>query len=250
MMKKDALRRVARTLGVVGLLAVATSSARAEFIEYSTTVTISQAPGSYSPVAGTTFPTGTETITQGSFVQVAPFAGFRTAAGNEVDLIALASNPLPPHQNTQGGGTDIVFAQIDATSSALTTTVEAVAFNYTFTVTIADYATLNAPVGSQLGTATVQFVGRIQGNIGNGTVDFSNLNFATIPANGVVQATDGHFFDVTIGGFTPPGLENNGTLGAHITLRSVPEPASMAMLGLGGLGAFGLFRRRKTATIA
>jgi hypothetical protein len=249
MMMKDALRRVARTLGVVGLLAVATSSARAEFIEYSTTVVIDQTPGSFTPGTAT-FPTGFETITQGAFVQIAPFAGIRTTNGNEVDMIALMSNPNPPHSSTILGGTDIVFAQIDASSTTNTTVTEAVAFNYTFTVTIKDYTSLLAPVGAVSGTATVQFTGRLVGVIGNGAVAFTNLNFATIPSDGLVMASNGHVFKVTPGGYTAPGTENNGSLGAHISLVSVPEPASMAMLGLGGIGAVGLFRRRTALTSA
>ena len=146
-MKRHALRLAAWGLGIAAMLALATSSARAEFIEYTTSVTIDQTPGSYTP-AGATFPTGTEIVTQGSYTQTAPFAGILTPNGNQVNLIGLASNPNPPHTNTILGGSDIVFAQIDASSSASTSTVDHVAFNYTFTLTILNYPGINTPSAS------------------------------------------------------------------------------------------------------
>lgn len=36
-----------------------------------------------------------------------------------------------------------------------------------------------------------------------------------------------------------------GSFSAHVQAVSVPEPTSIALLGLGGVGAFGVFRRRK-----
>lgn len=38
-----------------------------------------------------------------------------------------------------------------------------------------------------------------------------------------------------------------GTYSINVSAKSVPEPASMALLGLGGLGALGVFRRRRSA---
>ena len=80
------------------------------------------------------------------------------------------------------------------------------------------------------------FTGRLDGLIGNGAVALFNMNFATLPANGLITASDGTHFQVTVGGYTPPGLEDNGTLGAHIAFTAVPEPTSMVMLGMGWRG--------------
>jgi len=248
MIERYASRLAVWGLGIAGMLAFSTPVAHASFVEYTTTVTIDQTPGSYTPSAGSTFPTGTEPITQGTFTQIAPFAGFRTANGNEVDMIALRSNPAAPHINTAGSGSDFVFAQVDASTAFLTTVAEHVAFNYTFTLVFNVYPAVNSLVPS--GTATVQFTGRIDGTIGNNEIDLNNLVFATVPSNGLISSTDGQGFKITTAGYVGPGTDNNGTIGGHIQAVPVPEPASMGMLGLGGLGAVGLFRRRKAKASA
>jgi len=228
MIQKHAFRMAAWTLGLAGLLSSAATTARAEFFEYTTAFAISNVGGSFTPTGSTIVNDGTGST-------------FSTPGGNVIKLIDQNSDPAIPHNNGTGAGTDIVFGQIDPTSG-ITNPTETVGFNYTATLTFTDYAAANSTTA--LGTGTVTLNGRIEGTVGDLTSNLNNLVFAPNPQT--FTTSNGTAYNIDFNSYTPPGLDNNGTFGAHVT-AAVPEPSSVAMLGLGGLGALGLLRRSRKA---
>lgn len=237
------LRRVSRlaglSLGLAVVVGFGASTSRAEYLQFTSTSTVTPlTPPLINPTSGT------ENFTQGTFTQTAPYAGLAAPDGNEVRVLALASNSAANNINANAPfGSDIVIAAFDALAPT-GTAVDTVNFNYSVKLTFTDYAseTSTAP----LGTGTITVSGRLNGIIGNGQVFINNFDFATSPAGGSFTTNNGDTFTLSLPSFTRPGASNDGTLGIHV-VRSVPEPASMVMLGLGGLGAVGLFRRRKAA---
>jgi len=228
MTKKMVSRAAVWLLGLAGLLSLAPAS-KAEWFEFSTSVTLSgpTTPGG-GTISGTTFNTGVD--------------------GNKVTLNPRDSLFVNFHTNGNAPGTDIVFSGIDATSAGQSSTPTNVGFNYTYVVTITDFATKTST--TPLGTGTFTITGRLQGRMGNNQVNIDNLNFAVSPAT---LPIGGALYTVTVnnnGGYTAPGPNFSGALGAHISATAVPEPASMALVGLGGLGAFGMFRRRRAKSTA
>jgi len=218
------------SLGLAGLLSAGAPAAKAEFFEYSTVFTV-------SPV-GTT-----PAIPPASITNASPNSTFNTGSGNSVTLLGDASNNNPPHQSALGNGTDIVFGDISAVAGSLgsPTANQAVQFDYSAVITITDYPSFLAV--NPTGTGTVTLNGRITGTIGGFQVDLNNLVFAPNPKTVTIAGTT---YTVDFNSYTAPGLKTNGAFGAHVT-AAVPEPASVAMLGLGGLGALGLFRRSRKA---
>src|SRR5689334_8219712 len=130
------LAAIAAALGLTGA-----SSARADFFEFSTTVSIDPLGSTPSqPPAFIT--TGTTPATDGSFAYNAPTATFNSGFGNNVTLAALQSDPSPPHLDpTVPGGATITFANVNASSGLLSGVSESISFNYTFTLTVKNFAT-------------------------------------------------------------------------------------------------------------
>jgi len=91
----------------------------------------------------------------------------------------------------------------------------------------------------------------------SGVITFSGVNLGAGTVTNMFMAPS--MGSVVIGGITFTGAANasspptiNGTGGSigGTVVAAVPEPASMAMLGVGGLGALVMFRRRKAMASA
>lgn len=216
------------TLGLTSLLATASSS-QAEYFEFTTTVSISPTPGTYTPSGATITNTGG---TSASF----------STGNNSVSLTAADSNPSPPHLNGSLG-TSITPLTLTAATGAIN---ENVAFDFTINLTITNYTTLTTPTAGSSGTISLS--GRLGGSLGNGAADLSLLSFANSPQT--IQI-DNELYSISLKSFGSPTLDTGGQLQLSVSSvvggRAVPEPGSFALIGIGVVGAFGIYRRRKVA---
>jgi hypothetical protein len=213
-MKRTAFRLAAWTLGLAGILSVAGQTARAEFFSYTSTVNVTtdgSTPASSGGAAAAlaTIPAGT--------------------------LNFIANSEVGPLDASQPGGADIDFGNIDFNPSLLATTTApySVNFNYQVVFTFAG------------GPATVNFTGTQSGDA-RGNPRFINSNFASFAVTPASVTVAGEIYEITFKSATGPGSGGItlGTLQGNVTLRSVPEPGSVALLGVGLAGAFGIYRRR------
>jgi len=225
------LTAIAVTLA--GALMVATP-ARAEMFQFSTDVSI-------NPVGTTpTIPPATiSTITEdfGSPAVTYPAQLFDTGGGNGVALLALNSNGVT--SDASSGGTDISFGAVDGSRNTGAAT-ETILFNFTYTLTITGTTTP--------GTGTTTLTGQISGTMGENATNLAVLNFA--PQSGVVTTSGGETYDVSTIAPAAVGGDNFTTLAAHVTSRAIPEPGSLTLLGLGGMGVLGMLHRRRKAVAA
>lgn len=206
----------------VGLSLGTQTDARAAFgdFSYSTFVSATSTPPPPTPT------TTTASVTQG---------------GVEVTLTGL---PSPAPANALPPGTDIVFGNIAVNASALANgTTQAISIAYDFRVTVTDLGTPNSTAFNDItgmlgGSVTRTASGTFQFNITN---TYLPTNY-TIPPSGAFPS--GTIYQVFANAFTPPG-GNPGTFGAHVTANAVPEPSSVVLIGLGGLGAVFALRRRR-----
>ena len=228
MLRNRLSQSAAWMLSIAGILASA-GTAKAEFFEYTSSVLISNAAGTYTP--------GTATITNPAGNQTASFQ----SDNNTVTLLAQSSNPAPPHLNALIG-TDIAAMGIDA-NTGIGGVNDLIAFNFSLTVTITNYT--SATAAASTGSGSLSFTGRLGGNVGNNAVNIDLLSFATTPQSILINEA---LYTVSFKNFASPGLDNNGTLSLKVTARAVPEPSSMALIAIGLGGAFAVARRRNRAS--
>jgi len=182
---------------------------------------------------------------------ITPAGGVVVGSGGNstITITPPAINPLltsaaPPT------GTDFVVANTQTADLGVATTyTDNYNFNYQFDVTVTDLASSDSGIFS--------FTGNFQGTItGTGTLyQVNTTNFTTL-ITPTSQTLGGILYTVSLppgffaAGGPPagPGLPGNfGTFTAHI-VAAVPEPASMGLVGLGGLVSVAMFRRRKSAS--
>lgn len=218
----------ASTLVLAGLVASA-PSARADYFEFTSTISIDTTVGSYTPA--------------GSVIVNAPggaSGSLTTPNGNQLILNALSSNQNLPRNNGSGQGTDITPMNLNANSAFPT---DMIGLHFILTLTLTDY---EGPLDlvPQGGTNPVSFVfnGTIGGQLGNFQ---SNLNLLTFVPAQVTEQVGNSIYTITLNNFSSPGTDSDGRLSLHVTARSVPEPGSIALVGIGGVGVFGLFLRRR-----
>ena len=218
--------KTTRGLAVAGLLALAMSvlpngqQARAEFFQYATTVTILNGfvPPT-STVAGQNTATATLTTPAPNLVAIA--------------LQGVASNSPGDNIDGTGSGSDIVFANIAVTNLKNTTLLESVVIPYTFHIVVSDYPSFNS-VGA-LASASFDITGTLSGTVGKAgggkQVNLSTNSFD--PGNILTKQLGNEVYTLSLFSYVPPGPFNAGAFGVHVSARLVPEPSTVALLGIG-----------------
>jgi len=229
---KKFFRMAALSLGMAALIAASGSSANATF-SYSTTVSIDPPGGSSATTPGGVTIAPATPITIGGVTET----GFSARFGNTiVSLYGTARTGFfVPGTNT------LDLADVAAISTTSTPPGDSFTVGYTILLNL----TNDGPPPS---TLPLTIKGRLTvsgASTGSGTI----TNFIFPPSSGTVNI-GGVSFSGGVDSYSPPTINGAfGSIGGTVT-AAVPEPGSIALLGCGLAGAFGLFRRRKAKLTA
>lgn len=183
------------------------------------------------------------TIAHADFVFLYSTAGtgFPAAGGGPTYIqvgspgLAVLNYTPPPTAEvvSADSGSNFSLGAIDTNLSALTgiATFSSVAFD----LTVVDLSNPNPATNS------VTFDGTISGNLSTGS-STTNLTFATTSAT-----LDGFKISLTPGTYAIVPQTAGGTTTIQAFVSAVPEPSTMALLGMGGASFVGLTFRRRLA---
>ncbi|MDB5352559.1 MAG: hypothetical protein JWN86_3806 [Planctomycetota bacterium] len=221
--------RISRSVLAASLVAmvVGSQSARAEFT-YSSTVNATNTFGEPDP--GTTPPPGAT-------------GSISVVIGNGNSLLFTSDFPPPatsPMITDIPGGSDVTFGHVSFVPSATNTTLTQYAVNFNYQLTIRDVLSGDSGLINYTGRES----GFAMGGPATGSAINSTFLFAVAPST---LTLDGKVYNFTAHQPTGPGsvggVLTDGAFSLNISTRAVPEPGSIALLGI-GLGGMGLIARR------
>jgi hypothetical protein len=175
-------------------------------------------------------------------------ADYNAPGGN--GAVPLRLTGLSGSGNAEAPGTNVVTARLSFGGAlpANSTDIGMVAYAISLLITDTDSKK----------TGSLEMRGTLTGTAGNNQANIMNtFNKSGGTSGNMTETTTIGDFRYTLnwtppmfGTYTAPGTTTPGQFGAHLVATAVPEPASVALLGLGVAGATGFYRLRRKRSAA